>query len=630
MILRDYQQEAVNMALTWMKKCLDPAVLDLCTGAGKSLIVAELAKWFDENTSKKVLVLAPSRELVEQNRAKYLSTGYPASVYCASIEKCLKHNIIFGTPQTVGNSIEKFGSNFACVIIDECDGITPTVKDIIASMRAKNPKLRVLGLTATPYRMSTGYIYQHDQDDKPMHETECVDPYFHKLLCRVDAHELIERGFLTPPHADPEHIAEYNTEQLTLNNRGQYNAKDVEQAFEGKGRLTSMIVADIVSKSYNRNGVLIFAATVAHAYEVMESLPPENSEIIHGATSKSDRETIINRFKKRQFKYLVNVSVLTVGFDAPHVDVVAIMRATESVRLLQQIIGRGLRLVDPSTAGSVAAIALSEKPDCLVLDYAQNMSRHCPDGDLFNPKITARKAGGETGGIEATCPECGYQNDFTGRPNPDQLKHDSAGYFVDLTGCRIETDYGFMPAHFGRRCFGQSIVLGLNQRCGYRWSVKTCHECEHENDITARYCEACRAELVDPNTSLVLEFTKLKKDPNTPTSDKVLSWRPQPWVSSAGNNTLKIDFTTEYRTFSVWFKEYADCDKAVRGHQYAMNNWIALCKACGVFEARPKTAEQFIAANPTMPITITAAKEKGTSFFRIYNYNEQELILDEV
>ncbi len=618
---RDYQQAAVDSAIEWIKKCIDPAVLDLATGAGKSFIIALIAKWLEENTGKKTLVLAPSKELVEQDREKYLSTGYPASIYCASIGKDLRHNVVFGTPQTVGNSIDKFGSNFACVIIDEGDGITPTVKKIIEQIRQRNPKLRVLGLTATPYRLGTGYIYAYDQNDKPMHESECVDPYYHKLLYRVDAHELISRGFLTPPHADLDHVAGYDADQLEVNSQGKFNAKDIEQVFEGKGRLTSFIVADIVQKSYGRNGVIIFAATVAHAYEIMESLPKDNSEIIHGKTLDTDRELIIDRFKKRQFKYLVNVAVLTVGFDAPHVDVVAILRATESVRLLQQIIGRGLRLVDPKTAGNPKAIALSEKPDCLVLDYAKNIERHCPDGDLFNPKITARKQSTGDGGLEAICPECGFANQFSSRMNPDNFNVDENGYFVDLAGMRIKTDAGEMPAHFGRRCYGTSIIKGINERCSYRWSVKVCSECEHENDITARYCEKCRTELVDPNEKLHIEFTKLKKDPYQPTSDKVLSWKPQEWISQAGNTTLRIDFTTEYRTFSVWYKQYDDCDSK---HRIPMANWIALCKACGVYEAKPKTAKAFMAAKPQMPTTITAKKEKGTSFFTVITYNEQE------
>jgi DNA repair protein RadD len=265
---------------------------------------------------------------------------------------------------------------------------------------------------------------------------------------------------------------------------------------------------------------------------------------------------------------------------------------------------------------------MSEKPDCLVADYAGNMSRHCPDGDLFNPKITVKSAGGEKGGIKAKCESCGFENDFTGRENPDGFDVDGNGYFIDLEGQRIETKHGNMPAHYGRRCYGTTVIKGLNERCGYRWSVKECHECGHDNDITARYCEKCRTELVDPNEKLHIEFTKLKKDPYTPTSDKVLAWKPQEWISQAGNTTLRIDFTTEYRTFTVWYKQYADCEEK---HRIAKHNWAQLCRACGVYDKKPMTAESFLSCKPTMPLTITACKERGTSFFRVTAYNEDEL-----
>ena len=134
---------------------------------------------------------------------------------------------------------------------------------------------------------------------------------------------------------------------------------------------------------------MLFAATVQHAKEVLDSLPPSLSAIHHGRKSpKADRDRIIEQFKAQKIKYLVNVDVLTTGFDADHVDVIALLRATESVSLLQQIIGRGLRI-------------RHGKDDCLVLDYAQkNIDRHCPDGDVFNPTIKTKSAGGESVSID--------------------------------------------------------------------------------------------------------------------------------------------------------------------------------------------------------------------------------------
>lgn len=625
MKLRDYQQMAVDAAINWIKKCFDPAVLDLATGAGKSFIIAAIADWVRRKSGKKVLVLAPSKELVEQDYEKYLLTGEPASIWCASIEKSLKHPVVFGTPQSVSNAIEKF-DDFALIIIDEGEGVTPTVMSIIDALTKRNRKTRVLGLTATPYLTGRGYVFAYDENGVAVPEQQTRNPYYHSLLCRVETNHLIERGFLTPPHADDEHIRGYSAGALELNGRGQFDAREVEQVFEGKGRLTSMIVADIVQKSASRQGVLIFAATVQHAYEVLESLPKDNSAIIHGGTAKDERENLIALFKRKRIKYIVNVSVLTTGFDAPHADVVAILRATESVRLLQQIIGRGLRLVRPELAGDPIAVANSEKPDCLVLDYAENIERHCPDGDLFNPKITASMSSGGEGVIKAICPSCNYSNEFAARKNDDGFGVDDEGYFVDLSGERIETEKGQqMPAHYGRRCKGQSIVDGLHEQCSHRWSVKECVECDHENDIAARYCESCKAELVDPNEKLAIQHAKIKKDPYTPTSDKVLSWKPREWISQKGNETLRIDLTTEYRTFTIWLMQYDDTKPESRQRKL----WVNLCNACGVADKKPKTAQAFVEAKPLMPSTVTAAKNRKSGFYDVVAFNQQEDLHDD-
>ena len=114
---------------------------------------------------------------------------------------------MFGSPRTVLNSIEKFGNNFAAIVIDEAHGITPTVKQIIEEMRAKNKKIRVIGLTATPYRLGDGYIYQYNEQGEPLPDFQTKDPYFNTLVYKITASELIQMGFLTKPHAEPVHGA---------------------------------------------------------------------------------------------------------------------------------------------------------------------------------------------------------------------------------------------------------------------------------------------------------------------------------------------------------------------------------------------------------------------------------------
>jgi DNA repair protein RadD len=573
-------------------------VIEAATGAGKSHIIAALAEWINSYGNKKVLCLAPSKELTEQNHSKFLATGEPASIYCASLGKSLAHDVVFGTPQTVLNSIDKLGSKFAAVIVDECHGITPTIKTIIYKLKQHNPKLRVVGLSATPYRLGSGYIYAYDENGTPVPESQALNPYFNTLIHRVTARELIGKGFLTPPVAHDHQAESYRTQSMQLNKMGQFNAKDVEQAFEGHGRKTSMIVAEIVELSRARQGVIIFAATIHHAEEIMASLPVHNSAIVTGKTKKKDREDIIRSFKNKKIKYLVNVSVLTTGFDAPHVDVVAILRATESVGLLQQIIGRGLRLDD-------------NKDDCLILDYAENIERHCPDGDVFNPQIKAVPSSSGSEAIKAVCPLCATPNEFSARPNPDEFNSDINGYFVDLLGDRIKNENEQeVPSHFGRRCLGQEIINGVAERCDYRWTYKECPDCEHENDIAARRCAACDAELVDPNEKLRLEFQRIKADPYSLSTDAVISWKPSKFISRAGNETLRVDYVTECRAFSVWYLPKK------------RNLWSSLCLAVYGKEAPDvDTFMKYVNTHGKMPKTISVRKDKTSNYFNVYSHN---------
>lgn len=607
--LRPYQQAAVSAAIEHVEQSSDFCLLELCTGAGKSLIVAEIARHISQSTGKKVLCLAPSKELVEQNAEKYKAYGYPASLFSASAgQKCLKNNVVFGTPQTVSNKLSKFGSQFAAVIIDEAHGITPTIKNIIHKIKTDNKDLACIGLTATPYRLGSGYIYAIDDKNTLVSDAQTRDPYFKKLLIRVTAKELIAQGYLTPPIADKTIATGYDTSSLTLNRMGQFDSAAVDRAFVGHGRLTAQIVADVVAHTFGRRGVMFFAATVQHAHEILASLPSDNAELITGETPKKERENIINAFKKQHFKYLVNVAVLTTGFDAPHVDAIAILRATESASLLQQIIGRGLRLCDG-------------KADCLVMDYAGNIERHGLQDDLFAPQISVSGGGESSAKILAACPDCGHDNEFSKRRDiDDSLPVDKNGYLLDLFGERVIAGDGFMPAHYGRRCQGVHFIGGSYIQCGTRWTHKKCVECGSENDIAAKYCCSCKAEIIDPNEKLRADFARVKRDAGSPTSDKLLAWKVQEWISKKGNKTIRIDWTTEYRTFPTWFSP--------DGNGKGRAKWIMLNQA--VFDGRvAKNIETFMGAynsgKALKPSTITAAKTAGSDFFEIYAYNQQEL-----
>lgn len=577
---RDYQQAAHDAGIDWWKHTTDPCVVEAATGAGKSLIIAMIAQTLHKlSNGKRVLCLAPSAELISQNSEKYRTMAGDCSVYSASIEKSLRHKVVFATEGSFKSVARSMGSDFAGVLIDEAHRITPVIKKIIYDLKESNPLLRVCGLSATPYRTGEGFIFDIDVNGDPIPDTQKKDPYFKKLVYTIGANYLISKGYLTPVRVGEINAASYDTSGLKIQKNGHFSKSSIDQAFTGWGRETSTIVADIVSQSQGARGVMIFAASVEHAKEVMASLPPELSRMIGGTINMKDkdRKTLVADFKAQRFKYLVNVKTMTTGVDFPHVDVVAVMMATESVSLLQQIIGRGMRLYDG-------------KDECLLLDYAENIERHCPDGDLFRPEIRASYKGDESAQIECSCPECGGKNIFAARKNEDKLPHDEHGYFVDLDGNQILADGTEkpMPAHYGRRCQQQIFNRTTREyeRCGYFWSGKECPTCEHQNDIAARRCSVCKEELVNPNDKLVAIHKKHKRNPNEKQCDEVLQMDVLDTLSRSGNAMIKVTFYTPYRMFTTYYHPKANS-------QFILDKHFLFANATDNGKQKPRTVTYY-------------------------------------
>lgn len=578
MQLRHYQTDAHQAAIEHMKRSLDPQVLVLPCGSGKSLIISMVAKSVWEMSKKRVVCTAPRAKLVEQNHAKYLSYGLKASIYCASLKrKELRHDVVFGTTQTLLNSADKL-NNVGAIIIDEADCITPTVKKLIKHLKKSNANLRVIGLTASPYRTGTGYIYEGHY--KTGIEEQAKDPYFKICTYEIKPHELIEQGFLTKPLVGAIHSDHYDTSGLVLKN-GQYTAESVDKAFVGHGRLTSEIVADIVAQTQGYRGVMIFGSTQQHCEEIMASLPPELSCL---ATSKDQKARLQaeSDFYHQRKKYIVNINTQTVGNDYPHADVICLLRKTESARLLIQVIGRGTRLYPG-------------KNHFLILDYADNIDDHFPHGDVFSPEIKVKEYESSGAIVHAICPTCSFKNQFAAVKNEERRSIDENGYFIDLEGYRCMTEYGPEPAHFGRRCQGFTLnpTTYTYSQCAYRWTFKPCPACEAENDIAARYCINCKYELVDPGANLVGEYRAMKKDPTQIQCDKVISMEARPHIARSGNECLKIDFLTEYRKFTIWIR-YGTRDH--EKYKIALENGIN---------------------------TVMYKKDPESKFYRIYGYNKE-------
>ncbi|CDT44699.1 MULTISPECIES: DEAD/DEAH box helicase [Vibrio] len=502
--LRPYQADSVKSVIHYFRKHQTPAVLVLPTGAGKSLVIAELARL----AKGRVLVLAHVKELVEQNHEKYEGYGLKGSIFSAGLgRKETDQQVVFASVQSVVRNLDSFSNQFSLLVIDEChrvpDEKTSSYQKVITHLRENNSGIKVLGLTATPYRLGMGWIYQYHtrgqvRSDEPR--------FFRDCIFELPIRYLLDEGFLTPARMIDAPVLSYDFSQLKPASTGRYKEAELDMVIEQSKRATPQIVDQIIHLAQDKLGIMVFAATVRHAQEILGLLPAGEASIVIGDTPTLERDQIISDFKERKIKFLVNVSVLTTGFDAPHVDLIAILRPTESISLYQQIVGRGLRL-SPG------------KKECLVLDYAGNSY------DLYQPEVGDPKPDSDSEIITIPCPACGFNNNFWG-------KLDSNGFLLE---------------HFGRKCQGYFTDedTGEREHCNYRFRAKYCGECGADNDIAARICHECDATLVDPDKKLkealnlkdALVFECLEMDLNVLKDEKGKS---QLKVTYRGENQAQV------------------------------------------------------------------------------------------
>ena len=457
--LRPYQQEAVKRVVVHFRASSDPALVVLPTGSGKSLVIAELARL----ARGRVLVLAHVRELVEQNHAKYQAYGLEADIFSAGLKrKEASRQVVFGSVQSVVRNLASFNdANFTLLVIDESHRVSlnedASYRQVIDHLRQHNPQLKILGLTATPYRLGQGFIYYRHHHGMVRGSEES---FFRDCVFEQPLRLMVKQGYLAAPKRLDMAIEGYDFSALRPSASGLFEEDALNRVVAGS-RATPGIIGQIIARAVERQGVMIFAATVAHAEEIMGYLPGAEAALITGATPSQERTALIDAFKARELKYLVNVAVLTTGFDAPHVDLIAILRPTESVSLYQQMVGRGLRL-SPG------------KSDCLILDYAGN------PWDIFAPEVGEPKPDSDSEPVQVECPACGHANLYWGKRDGDLV---------------IE--------HFGRRC--QGLIEdgeGARHQCEFRFRFKVCEACGAENDIAARRCNGCQKLLVDADDKL--------------------------------------------------------------------------------------------------------------------------------
>lgn len=394
-VSRKYQQKAVDAVWNHLReKDTNPCVV-LPTGTGKSVVIAMLVYDACVQWSGRVLILAHVKELLQQNAEKIaaLCPDVKIGIYSAGLggadtsEQCIVAGI-----QSVYKKADELGK-FDLIIVDEAHLINSESENsmyttLINAMKDRNGLVRVIGMTATPYRMKGGLICK-------------ANGILNEVCYEAELRDMIRQGFLCPL------TAKGGREKADLSNLhirgGEFIPAEVDAAMDCVS-LVNNACKEIVERTKDRRAVLVFASSVTHCEHVADKLREITGEyvgVVTGDTPAEVRDLLLRRFKGetvqdslfdslRPIKYLVNVNVLTTGFDAPCTDCIALLRPTASPGLLTQMIGRGTRLSDG-------------KANCLILDYGDNLLRHGPVDAIRINKETGKGTGD---GYTKECPEC--------------------------------------------------------------------------------------------------------------------------------------------------------------------------------------------------------------------------------
>ncbi len=430
LILRPYQRDAVDAVYRHLREQEDNPCVVIPTGGGKTPVIATICQDAVMRWQGRVLILAHVKELLEQAYDKLyaICAEIDVGLYSAGLGRRDKHHkVIIAGIQSVYQKAAELGP-FDLVLVDEAHTIPMDgdgmYRRFLEDARKISPHLRVIGLTATPFRMSSGPI--------------CVPPpegLLNSICYEIGVRELIRDGYLSPLRSKAGKV-KANTNDLHVRG-GEFIAGEVE-ALMDQEMLVHSACREIVDQTQNRKACLIFTAGVQHGQHVaklIEQYAGCECGFVDSDTPSIFRDQLIRRFREGDLKYLANVNVLTTGFDAPNVDCVALLRPTMSPGLYYQMVGRGFRICPG-------------KADCLVLDYGGNVLRHGPVDQIRvtdpNTKSTGIAPAKECPKCQAliatgyaTCPECGYVF-----PPPERLPHDGeAAANGVLSGQATLSDY---------------------------------------------------------------------------------------------------------------------------------------------------------------------------------------------
>jgi len=403
--LRDYQQASVDKLFEYFTKKDGNPIVALPTGTGKSYVIGGfLKKALTQYPGTQAMLLTHRKELIEQDFKALLDMWptAPAGIYSAGLDRRdHKDDVVFAGINSVYTKPEKFGM-VHLILIDECHLVSPKgstmYRTFINKLREVNPKLKVIGFSATPYRLGQGMLTDTDQGI-------FTDIAF-DLTDRNSFNWLIEQGWIAPL-IPKQTVAALDVSKVRMS-RGDFVLKDLQIQVD-EAKVTIAALKETVAQAHNRKHWLIFATGIAHAEHIADFLNDHfhiPAAAVHSKMKDEDRDQVIRDFKAGRLRAVVNNNILTTGFDFPDIDCIVMLRPTASPVLWVQMLGRGTR---PAKG----------KDNCLVLDFAGNTKRLGPINDPVLPKQKGKGAPGVP--PVRLCEKCGAYSHASARvcENPE-------------------------------------------------------------------------------------------------------------------------------------------------------------------------------------------------------------------
>lgn len=387
--LRPYQAATIDALFDYLATQEGGGIAVLPTGAGKSVVIAEFVRRaVSEFSDLRVLILAHAKELLAQNAGKLHAVwkDCPLGIYSAGLRsRQIRAQVLVAGIQSIYDKSYQLQAPRApdLVVIDECHLLSPKsntmYRRLLSDLKLINPRLAVIGLSATPWRLDSGPLTGGD------------DPIFTGIAYQVGILELVEKGYLCPLVSKAT-ATKLDTSGVAIRG-GDYIVGQLQRAVDVDAT-TQAAVDEIVQFGRDRTAWLAFCAGVEHAYHVRDAIRERGftCETVTGETPAAERADILAKFKSGAIRAVTNANVLTTGVDIPSIDLLAFLRPTKSSALYLQMAGRAMRL-SPETG----------KKDALCLDFARVIQTH---GPVDQVRMKDRKKGdGGTAPVKE-CPEC--------------------------------------------------------------------------------------------------------------------------------------------------------------------------------------------------------------------------------